>query len=63
MERWRRSVLRRCGLPGGLELPFAPRSGSPFALAFAWFWLLDRAESGTGAWWTILLVGLLIGVV
>jgi hypothetical protein len=29
------------------------------AIAFAYFWLLDRAE-GSGAWWVILILGVFL---
>jgi hypothetical protein len=37
-------------------------SAISFALALAYFWLLDRFED-SGLFWVILIVGLLIGVV
>lgn len=62
------------GIYGAAGFPFSPMVGTPFGvaligslvgfvLAFAWFWLLVRVETGSGLWWTILVVGLLIGVV
>jgi hypothetical protein len=45
------------------ELPIVLTTGTiGFCLAFAYFWMLDRME-GSGLYWVVLIVGLLIGMV
>ena len=38
-------------------------SGISLALAFGYFWVLDRFEGYNLIWWPVLIIGLLIGLV